>query len=784
MVYYCSLDWIVLMEKESFKRLIEEERDGFVIPAQMKQSWAADLAILKDIDTICKCNGITYFADWGSLLGAVRHGGMIPWDDDLDIVMKRADYLRFLGAVEGDISGKLQVLTYRNQRPDNWMFMGKVVRKNRICFEPEHLRENYNFPYVASVDVFVLDYLYMDDASEQRRRDICLYLLGVANSIKDGTLKGNQIRNNLQYIRKKWQIDLPYIDNAIEMARFLYGKIEELFAAVSENESAYLCQLFPWGLKGTANIYPKAYYEKAIKLPFEDTMIPVPLAFNEMLRLRYGEYWRLIKGGGAHEYPNFEIQKKDFEAEAGIQLPKYTVSKDVLLKKYDTNLVSDTIALTFKQMLSMGSEALVVPESVEQTVEMQQLAIEMGNVIEEVKGEEQPSVRYLEQYCELLYELYELVETQSDTKRKRMIECYSQLQECLYQFRECLQDTILSVTNIVIFTVYKREIEAVAELKHLLTEYAKSNNRKISVQVVVLDYYAKDYDGTLVEYWSDIDDFLQCFGVISQEQMPMERLAFLYPDIVFSTNGYDQWNENVSVHPLYYSTQLRKCTENFVYYDTLAKTDFERQDEKSFHNLKYRLCCPGVMEADYVIVNSETLKERYIEKLTEIVGQTVRDGQITSEEKEQLAEYWRKRIIAKKELGSDNALKKDAGNDSATVISSFIRKKLLYCLSVGALLERGTEALRKIKSNLNTLKENTKIDFCVTVFPDLTEEIIAISPEIFGELFSLLDENKVSLLRSSDVNLYEITAYYGDGCPYMVRMQSLGKPVMIQNYEL
>ena len=185
------------MEKESFKKLIEEVRDGFVVPAQMKQSWAADMSVLKEIDKICQQHQIAYFADWGTLLGAVRHGGMIPWDDDLDIVMKRADYQRFLEVVEQDGSCDLKVLTYRNQAPDNWMFMGKVVKKDRICFEPEHLRQNFNYPYIASVDIFVLDYLYRDEKKEQERRELCLYLLGVANAIKDGSLQGDQIWNNL-----------------------------------------------------------------------------------------------------------------------------------------------------------------------------------------------------------------------------------------------------------------------------------------------------------------------------------------------------------------------------------------------------------------------------------------------------------------------------------------------------------------------------------------------------------------------------------------------------------
>ena len=73
----------------------DEVRCGFYIPTAVKQAWAANLTVLSEIDRICEKYGIRYFADWGSILGAVRHGGYVPWDDDLDICMLRDDYTRF-----------------------------------------------------------------------------------------------------------------------------------------------------------------------------------------------------------------------------------------------------------------------------------------------------------------------------------------------------------------------------------------------------------------------------------------------------------------------------------------------------------------------------------------------------------------------------------------------------------------------------------------------------------------------------------------------------------------
>lgn len=58
----------------------------------MKRAWAAQMEVFQIVADICDRNGIRYFADWGTLLGAVRHKGMIPWDDDIDISLMRDEY--------------------------------------------------------------------------------------------------------------------------------------------------------------------------------------------------------------------------------------------------------------------------------------------------------------------------------------------------------------------------------------------------------------------------------------------------------------------------------------------------------------------------------------------------------------------------------------------------------------------------------------------------------------------------------------------------------------------
>ena len=77
-----------------------EIREEFEIQAMMKRAWAAQMEVLQVVADICEENGLQYFADGGTLLGAVRHQGFIPWDDDIDICLKREDYNRLISILQ------------------------------------------------------------------------------------------------------------------------------------------------------------------------------------------------------------------------------------------------------------------------------------------------------------------------------------------------------------------------------------------------------------------------------------------------------------------------------------------------------------------------------------------------------------------------------------------------------------------------------------------------------------------------------------------------------------
>ena len=72
--------------------LDEEVRNGYTVTSKAKRAWAVQIDLLIKLDEVCKKYGLRYFADSGTLLGAARDHGFIPWDDDIDVTMLRADY--------------------------------------------------------------------------------------------------------------------------------------------------------------------------------------------------------------------------------------------------------------------------------------------------------------------------------------------------------------------------------------------------------------------------------------------------------------------------------------------------------------------------------------------------------------------------------------------------------------------------------------------------------------------------------------------------------------------
>ena len=107
-----------------------EVRENFFIPGMVKRSWAYQMDVLEKVVEICKKYNIRWFADYGTLMGAARHGGFIPWDDDLDICMFRNDYEKFNKVAAEELPEGYKILNIHKEAAyDNFLTSSKLSAK-------------------------------------------------------------------------------------------------------------------------------------------------------------------------------------------------------------------------------------------------------------------------------------------------------------------------------------------------------------------------------------------------------------------------------------------------------------------------------------------------------------------------------------------------------------------------------------------------------------------------------------------------------------------------------
>lgn len=136
-----------------------------------------ELGILRDIDRVCRAYDITYFLDSGTALGAVRHGGFIPWDDDIDIGMPRDDYERFLEVAPDALGEKYEVSDPRDNQHQAALFAKVMLKGTRFATE-ETIEAG--FDQGVFVDVFPYDVLSADPAVEKKQRRACFFWQSVS----------------------------------------------------------------------------------------------------------------------------------------------------------------------------------------------------------------------------------------------------------------------------------------------------------------------------------------------------------------------------------------------------------------------------------------------------------------------------------------------------------------------------------------------------------------------------------------------------------------------------
>ena len=241
-----------------------EVKEIEISPEDLEKIKEIQLEILIELDRICREHGIKYNICAGTLLGAVRHKGFIPWDDDIDVFMPDTDYYKFVEKFMEDDRYKLQIVDDTNDVWGHYRF-SRVILKGTLLVENDFYYRHY-----TGVNIEILPIVGLPSVEEER----------VAYMRKYDAM--NKLRTKIFYDS----------DGNMDIFRKKCGEQMEKLTPAMFDESDYV------GVLGTGyfekDCTRRAVYEETLRLPFEDIMVNVPAGYKEYLDNLYGEGWEKI----------------------------------------------------------------------------------------------------------------------------------------------------------------------------------------------------------------------------------------------------------------------------------------------------------------------------------------------------------------------------------------------------------------------------------------------------------------------------------------------------------
>ncbi len=231
------------------------------------------IEILDEIDRVCKKNDIKYFLSGGTLLGAVRHKGFIPWDDDVDLWMTRENFKKFKKAIKKDLDKKYFTEDYFSNI--NCPLSILKIEKKGTRFV-EKVFEGSNISHCIYVDIFPLDNIFLP-----------LYNIQTAILIKLQSVRDFKIRKDGR-------------ENASFAKRTIYGMCPLVLCRMLTEFTIRIFNIFPLKLMNQLSHrgrywpkFVKSEIEDLIEIEFEGKMYPAPREYDKILKECYGDYMEL-----------------------------------------------------------------------------------------------------------------------------------------------------------------------------------------------------------------------------------------------------------------------------------------------------------------------------------------------------------------------------------------------------------------------------------------------------------------------------------------------------------
>lgn len=299
--------------------LDEEVRCGFTVSHKMKKVWAVELDLLNEFTRVCKKNSLQFFTDSGTTIGALRHQGFVPWDDDIDVVMMRDDYekLRRIAKTEFEHPYFFQI-----EDTDPGSARGHIQLRNSettgiLKHEFEH---KYQFNQGIFIDIFPLDAVPDDDQLFKKQIELC-------EDLKQKMMQKRFLVEEY-FLFKRWNFIAKFI-NKIRYNRFhnpqkfpvgynfFFQKYDRAISQYNGERTNRVANLSLMPYQEHRLRWREDYKSFLIK-PFEFMSVPVPVGYDRILSKVYGNWREPKQSSSTHgdvifdaEQPYFYFTKKN-----------------------------------------------------------------------------------------------------------------------------------------------------------------------------------------------------------------------------------------------------------------------------------------------------------------------------------------------------------------------------------------------------------------------------------------------------------------------------------------
>lgn len=248
---------------------------------ELKEQKKIMIELLEYFDKVCRENDIKYSLIGGSLIGAIRHKGIIPWDDDIDVILSKSEYLKLIQILENMNDFRYKLLTINNCRGYNFPFP-KLVDKRTFVVEPKLLNQ------IKEYGIFIDIFSYSNTSNSEKIRIKDFKKIKLLNSMMSRTkldFKDDGFKQNFLRLNKNILSKIIGYRNIIKFLNIIYNKYNNV-------DTDYVVSNWP-----VYNINKEVQKSKNIieytDVEFENMKIMIFKNYDEILRTTFGNYMQL-----------------------------------------------------------------------------------------------------------------------------------------------------------------------------------------------------------------------------------------------------------------------------------------------------------------------------------------------------------------------------------------------------------------------------------------------------------------------------------------------------------